>query len=253
MCGAIASTTLTTAPRLLSKVVIPIPKDLKEQHSISVTISDIEELILQFQTLIEKKKNIKKGAMQELLTGKRRLEGFNDEWEIKKFEEIFLKTPTKNFQIKKSEYQNTGKYPIVDQGKQQTIRFSDRTDKVFPCPENGIIIFGDHTRILKFIDYDFVIGADGTQILTTIENNIPNFFYYQLQTKFIPNTGYNRHFKFLKEHIFYKPKFEEQKAISQILSDMDSEIEQLEKKCSKYKKIKKGMMQKLLTGEIRLN
>jgi type I restriction enzyme S subunit len=74
-----------------------------------------------------------------------------------------------------------------------------------------------------------------------------------LNTKEIPNTGYNRHFKFLKELIFIVPEsLKEQKAIAQILSDMDAEITQLESKKEKYQAIKQGMMQELLTGKTRL-
>ena len=227
----------------------PIP----EQEAISESLSDIDNLIDSLESLIEKKKNIKQGTMQELLTGKRRLEGFSGEWETMPFDKIFLKIPTKNFQIKTSEYKNSGKYPIIDQGKEKICGYTDNEKKVFSCPKNGIIIFGDHTREVKFVNENFVIGADGTQIISTKNSSdITKFFFYQIKIKNIPNTGYNRHFKFLLEYEFFQPQTDEQEAISKILSDMDSEIEQLEKQFEKYTNLKQAMMQKLLTGEIRL-
>jgi type I restriction enzyme S subunit len=79
-------------------------------------------------------------------------------------------------------------------------------------------------------------------------------FMFELLNRFeIPNTGYNRHFKFLKVlKLFFPFDIKEQKAISEILSDLDLEIEQLETKKTKYQNIKQGMMQELLTGKTRL-
>ena len=171
---------------------------------------------------------------------------------VKEFEVIFKKYSSKNFQIKSSDYQESGKYPVVDQGKQKIVGFTDNYMKVFKCPKAGVIIFGDHTRELKYVNFDFVVGADGTQLLGTEKGYIELFFFYLLSVKKIPNTGYNRHYKFLQEMEFYTPKPEEQTRIAQILTDMDTEIEALEKKLEKFKMIKQGMMQNLLTGKIRL-
>ena len=238
---------------IVNLMKIAVPKEKSEQIKIAETMSNTNQLIKKYEKLIQKKKNIKQGAMQELLTGKRRLEGFSGEWKIMPFDKIFLKTPTKNFQIKTSEYKNSGKYPIIDQGKEKIIGYTDNEKKVFSCPKNGIIIFGDHTREVKFVNENFVIGADGTQIISTKNSSdITKFFFYQIKIKNIPNTGYNRHFKFLLEHEFFQPETEEQKAISNILSEMDSEIQHLETQRDKYIQLKQGMMQKLLTGEIRL-
>ena len=116
-----------------------------------------------------------------------------------------------------------------------------------------MIVFGDHTRIFKFVDVDFLIGADGTQLLAMKSDDMTKFFYYQLLTKDIPNTGYNRHFKFLKELTFKTPKLDEQHSIATVLSDMDAEISALEQRRDKTIAIKQGMMQQLLTGKVRLS
>ena len=77
--------------------------------------------------------------------------------------------------------------------------------------------------------------------------------YYSLLIKDIPNTGYNRHFKFLKEFQYFVPnQLKEQKEIAQYIQDMDKEILSLQEKKAKYTQIKQGMMQSLLTGKIRL-
>jgi type I restriction enzyme S subunit len=235
----------------IQALLIPIPP-LPEQKAIAKVLSDMDELIESIEKLIHKKKQIKQGAMQELLTGKKRLPGFSGEWEVKKFNNIFTKLSIKNHQIKSSFYLESGKYPVVDQGKKKVIAYTDNADKVFKCPESGVIVFGDHTRETKYIDFDFVVGADGVQVLRTNDEFLTLFYYYLLQTMDIPDSGYSRHFKYLLEMEYVAPPLPEQKAIAQILSDMDAEIEALEKKLDKYRKIKEGMMEKLLTGQVRL-
>ncbi|MDO8264108.1 MAG: hypothetical protein Q7T21_12935, partial [Gallionella sp.] len=128
----------------------------------------------------------------------------------------------------------------------------DRSDKRFLCPDGGVIIFGDHTCVIKFVDFDFVVGADGTQILAAKNGHCARFHSFQLEHTGIPTTGYNRHFKFLKERTFLTPSIEEQTAIATILSDMDAELAALEARRDKTRALKQGMMQELLTGRIRL-
>ena len=224
---------------------IPLAPSLTEQTAIANALSDADGLIASLEKLIAKKRNIKQGAMQQLLQPK---EG----WEVKKFNDVFKKHPAKAYQINSFEYEESGVFPIIDQGKKLIVGYSDNKDKVFNCPVGGVIIFGDHTRILKYINFNFIVGADGTQLISTQKGNYCLFIYYLLLTKEIPNTGYNRHFKFLLEMEFSIPTFNEQTRIASILSDMDEELSALEQKLEKYKKVKLGMMQELLTGKTRL-
>ena len=236
-------------PTLYQKQVlsfkIPLAPSLTEQTAIANALSDADGLIASLEKLIAKKRNIKQGAMQQLLQPK---EG----WEVKKFNDVFKKHPAKAYQINSFEYEESGVFPIIDQGKKLIVGYSDNKDKVFNCPVGGVIIFGDHTRILKYINFNFIVGADGTQLISTQKGNYCLFIYYLLLTKEIPNTGYNRHFKFLLEMEFSIPTFNEQTRIASILSDMDEELSALEQKLEKYKKVKLGMMQELLTGKTRL-
>jgi type I restriction enzyme, S subunit len=132
------------------------------------------------------------------------------------------------------------------------IGFSDRHEKRLRCPEGGVIVFGDHTCIVKFVDFDFLVGADGTQVLQAKGGQCTRFHALQLQHRGVESTGYNRHFRFLKEREFLAPPLPEQIAIAAILSDMDAELAALEAKLAKARQLKQGMMQELLTGRIRL-
>ena len=180
------------------------------------------------------------------------LQRFNDEWETKCFEEIFKRLNGNFHKIQTSEYSAHGLHPVVDQGQDTIVAFSDQTEKLFKCPAGGVIVFGDHTRIVKFVDMDFLIGADGTQLLAVQDGSDAKFFFYQLLTKDIPNTGYNRHFKFLKDFMYEVPPLLEQRAIAEVLSDVDGLLNALEALIAKKRAIKQATMQQLLTGKTRL-
>lgn len=236
---------------MIARMLIPLPTKA-EQEAITRALSDADALIESLEQLLAKKRQLKQAAMQELLTGKRRLPGFSGEWEVRPFDEVLSRSNVKAHQIQTSDYQTTGQYPVVDQGREPIIAFSDRRDKRFRCPAGGGIVFGDHTCIVKFVDFDFLVGADGTQILEARDGQSARFHALQLQLNGIVPTGYNRHFKFLKERGFLAPSLAEQEAIATILSDMDAEIAALEAKLAKARQLKQGMMQELLTGRIRL-
>jgi type I restriction enzyme S subunit len=212
----------------------------------------VDALLGALTQLIAKKRDLKQAAMQQLLTGYTRLPGFSGAWETTFFGNVFSRVNAKENQIQTSEYQVTGAFPVVDQGKEPVVGFSDRVDKCFRCPQGGVIIFGDHTCIVKFVEFDFVVGADGTQILATKTGHSARFHAFQLQLREIPTTGYNRHFKFLKERLFVAPPLPEQTVIAAVLSDMDAELAALEQRLAKTRALKQGMMQELLTGRTRL-
>lgn len=167
------------------------------------------------------------------------------EWEVVRFNDIFIRIPSKKYQIQTKEYQSNGKYPVIDQGQTAVIGYSNNDNKVFK--NSSVIVFGDHTRELKFVDFDFIVGADGVQLLKTKQNFDNRFFYYQLKTKKIPNTGYNRHFKFLLDMSFVCPTLAEQEKIAQILSVWDKGISVLRSLIEAKTKRKKALMQRLLT------
>lgn len=240
---------IPTPDLLASHVPLPHPA---EQREIGEALSDVDGLLGTLEALIAKKRAIKQATMQQLLTGRMRLPGFLDEWETKSFDEVLKRVNCDPYQIQTSEYETSGLCPVVDQGHAAIVAFSDRTDKLFECPAGGVIVFGDHTRIVKFVNMNFIIGADGTQVLEARGNAVTKFLFYQFLTKSIPNTGYNRHYKFLLELTFNMPTPLEQGDIVGILSDMDSEIEALERRRDKMRAVKQGMMEQLLTGRVRL-
>jgi len=145
--------------------------------------------------------------------------------------------------LKKGEYRNKGNYPILDQGQKYISGYTNDEEllnKKYPA-----ILFGDHTRIVKYIDFPFVVGADGTKVFQARKENDSKFLYYSLLNLDIPNTGYNRHFKFVKEAEILLPPLSEQKEIAKILLTVDKDIEKTDQIIKKTEKLKKGLMQKL--------
>lgn len=143
-------------------------------------------------------------------------------WEMVKFEDCFLDITSKAKKIPKEQYLSNGKYPIIDQGQNKIAGYSDdNTDLYCDVP---VIIFGDHTRILKYVDYSLFIGADGVKLLKSKQGYCKYLYYALLNVKII-NTGYNRHFKWLKESTIPLPPLETQKQIADELDKITTLIE----------------------------
>lgn len=139
-------------------------------------------------------------------------------WKLVKFNDLFIDETSKATKIKKEDYLGTGEFPIIDQGKDFIAGYTDSTEGVYK--NAPLIIFGDHTRALKYIDFPIFIGADGVKLLKNRfpeEEVLTKYLYYYLCTVNIPDTGYNRHFKYLKEVIIPIPEFETQKQIIEVL------------------------------------
>ena len=126
-----------------------------------------------------------------------------DGWEWIEFSKVFNTPTSKPYQIQKTEYLENGLLPIIDQGKEFIIGYTNSIEKKY-LNESNCIIFGDHTRQIKYVDFDFVIGADGTKILKEKDKNKYDlkFLYFQFLSKKIESLGYSRHFKLVKEMFF---------------------------------------------------
>lgn len=136
------------------------------------------------------------------------------------FLDVFTDRTGGNSKVLSSEYLAAGKYPIVDQGKSLIAGYSDE-EELLAKALVPVIIFGDHTRIVKYVDHPFILGADGTKVLVPkIEADAKYLFHY-LRSVDIPSAGYSRHYKFLKEISVPLPPLEEQRRIAAILDKAD--------------------------------
>ncbi|MFA6978569.1 MAG: restriction endonuclease subunit S [Ignavibacteriaceae bacterium] len=286
------------SPSDIRSFSIPIPPTIKEQTAIAQALSDTDELISSLDKLISKKRNIKQGAMQQLLTGKTRLSPFNkkyvgykqtevglipEDWELVSFEKAFKSLRTATYS--RAELTQNDETMYVHYGDIHTkynyfLNFNKATLPSIPkskVKNYSLLVEGDLIMVDASEDYTAInksvevknIGAKKvisglhTILLRDSENSFSNGFRgYIISSSVVKNqfdklaTGmkvYGVSKNNLKNVFIPTPSSkEEQTAIAQILSDMDSEIETLEKKRDKYKAIKQGMMQELLTGKTRL-
>lgn len=143
-------------------------------------------------------------------------------WVIKLLDECIEKEiPANKLKIPQNGFQVEGKYPIIDQGAEYIAGFTDDSSKIYKG-ELPVIIFGDHTRIFKFVDFPFALGADGTKILVPKKILHPKYFYFFLNGLIIENHGYSRHYKFLKEKQIVIPPLPTQKKIAAVLEKAEN-------------------------------
>lgn len=245
---------------------------LEEQKAIAKALSDTDELITTLEKLISKKEAIKQGTMQQLLTGKKRLSGFSGDREEKRLGEVIKLQGGYAFQSNKFRKQGI-KVIRISNIQDRNIDLDDvvfydeiKIAKDFQVIKNDILIAmsGATTgKVGKYLEQNFsYLNQRVGKLVTLNENqNDKDFIYYlsisneftsQLIKMLAQGAQPNISGKQIESMIFNFPKKEEQKAIAQILSDMDNEIETLKQKLSKTKAIKDGIMSELLTGKTRL-
>jgi len=149
-------------------------------------------------------------------------------WKILPFMHCLKKVKTlKKMSIPKMDYQESGEFPIIDQGASFIAGWTNLTDLVI-SDNLPVVIFGDHTRIFKYIDFPFALGADGTQLLYPNDNVLnPRFFFYALLNLEIPNRGYNRHYRYLRKFSVTCPALSTQLQIANFLDRKTKQIDEL--------------------------
>ena len=232
---------------IVKSIALSIPP-LPKQQAIASALSDVDALIAALEQLIIKKRNIKQGAMQQLLTGKKRLPGFGGAWEVKKLGEIASGVASGKSKSKSG----MGIYPIYGStGILGSYDFYDYEGKKILVARVGA-----NAGTINLVEGKYCV-SDNTLIIQFNQNMDILFFYYQLSNYKLNTLVFGSGQPLitgsqLKDLTIFLPLLSEQQAIAQILSDMDTEIEALEQKRDKYKAIKQGMMQELLTGKMRL-
>lgn len=302
------------SPEVMKNVIIPLPPTIEEQQRIANALSDVDTLIANLEKLIAKKKNIKQGAMQQLLTGKKRLPGFgsdertgsrptderrkecHSERSAKREESSGYKMTELGMIPSDWEFEIFGKLvSIYRGGSPRPIEAYITTNpsginwiKIGDVDEGAKYITSTQERIIpegksrsrEVHKGDFILSNsmsfgrpyilkvdgcihDGWLTIQEYQDTFDtDFLYYMLSSEVVFNQyvsmaagssvqNLNKE-KVAAVKLFYPPSKTEQTAIANVLSDMDTEISALETKLAKYRTLKTGMMQQLLTGKIRL-
>lgn len=242
---------------IITSTCVAVPPK-PEQEAIAEALSDIDTLIVNLEKLIAKKKAIKQGAMQELLTGKRRLPGFNRDWQHFKLNELchieMGQSPDSRY------YSSSEGIPLVQgnadiENRQTIIRFY--TKNVTKEASKGDIIFTVRAPVgnVAYAMFDCCIGR-GVCALQSGSDFLYHLLVFEqdMWSKFSSGSTFDSiNSDTLSNTMFFVPADEkEQAAIAHILADMDKEITVLQNRLIKTQNIKFGMMSELLTGRIRL-
>lgn len=237
---------------LLLNFKIILSPHISEQERIAEALSDVDALIKELDALIEKKRMVLKATMQDLLTARRRLPGFSEPWQEVKLGEIAK--ISKGQSLQSCDFIN-GPYPVIAGGMSP-----QEYHKYYNREENTITISASGANAGYVALWKSNIFATDCSTIETVDRYVIEFMYFALKNIQIiiyksQIGGAQPHIypkDLNKLHILFTEDISEQRAIAEILSDMDAEIAELEKKKEKYTSIRQGMMQQLLTGKIRL-
>lgn len=184
-----------------------------------------------------------------------------EKWKVAHIETVTTSIASKQYQIAASEFKTEGKHPVVSQSKEYVIGYCDDDSKLFHH-EEPVVIFGDHTTEVKYIDFDFVVGADGVKIFEPISNVLfVKFLKYVLEfySTGLENVGgYTRHYKYIKDKALPLPPLEEQHRIvakiEELLPLVDryaASYEKLEQFNAKFPEdMKKSILQYAIQGKL---
>lgn len=265
---------------MIARMLIPLPPTKAEQEAIAEALSDADALIESLEQLLTKKHHLKQGAMQQLLTGKKRLPGFSGEWEVKTFNEVcwFQEGPG----VRNTQFTTSGVKLLngtnIFRGAlnlESTSRFISESEAYGPyshflahagdivIASSGISIERFHEKVafVRAHDLPFCMNTSTIRFKPHAQVLASDFLLQYLMSDSFKRaiggqaTG-SAQLNFGPSHVakvpISLPPFPEQTAIAAILSDMDAELAALEAKLAKARRLKQGMMQELLTGRIRL-
>jgi len=229
----------------LASVTVHIPT-LPEQQKIAAFLGAVDAKLAALAARQAALARFKAGLMQKLFSQQLRFTrddgGAFPDWQEFPFDDLVKTIPSKPYQVLSSEIFDKGTYKVVDQGKGLIAGFSEAASRVLK--NVGAIVFGDHTTELKYVDFDFIVGADGTKVLRSDKCNL-KYLYYFLQENRVEQEGYKRHFSILRQMVVSLPHPDEQQKIADALAAMDAKIQAVADQVTKLQTFKKGLLQQM--------
>lgn len=253
---AVGSTMLNLNTSILSAVPIDVP-EIETQRKIVKILSSYDSLIKNNQKQIKLLEEAAQRLYKEWFVDLRFpgyedveiVDGVPEGWKKEHIGDL-IKKVTRTKQIKTAEYLPEGTFPIIDQSRDFIAGYTNDQEAVVDmgCP---VIVFGDHTRILKYIQFPFAKGADGTQLIISNNENMPqSLLYSSLVAVDLSNYHYARHFKYLKAENILVPSREIAKEFDWYVSPMLLQIQQLRNMENKAAEARDRLLPKLMSGEI---
>lgn len=200
---------------------------LVEQDTSDQPASELLKQIQAEKAELVKEGKIKKSKKLPEITDDEKPFDIPDSWEWVKLENVAYTIGNKKNQIKESNVEPSGKYKVVSQSQKIIIGYTDDEDKVLKINKD-CLVFGDHTAIVKYVDFDFVIGADGVKIFECLPSMYTKYLFYALSYNLIGVSsikGYSRHYKYIKEKLIPLPPLAEQKRIADKLTRLFEDLD----------------------------
>lgn len=246
-CG---STFLEISKKDIENLKFPVPL-LVEQEKIAGILGTWDEAIEKLSGLIEQKKLLKKGLMQKLLTGQTRLPGFTQPWKDIELSDLLNYEQPSKYLVGEILPYDKNKIPVLTANKAFILGSTDDSSGIYT--QGDCIIFDDFTTDIKYVNFPFKVKSSAIKILTPKTNTNLKFVYEQMKCIKYPLAGHKRYYLSEYQYITISiPDISEQQAIADVLSTADDEINLLNQKLEAIKEQKKGLMQQLLTGQIRV-
>ena len=234
----------------LQKILLP---PLDEQEKIAEILSTWDEAINLTINLIESKKQFKKAIMQNLLTAKIRFPEFKDEWKFIKLSDLLDYEQPTQYLVSHENYDDSFDIPVLTAGKTFILGYTNETKNIF-LDNLPVIIFDDFTTATQFVNFPFKVKSSAIKILKQKDKLVNIKLIYEImQTINFVADDHKRYWISEFQDIDIKlPNLKEQQKIAEVLTACDDEINLLNLKLENLKKQKQGLMQKLLSGKVRI-
>lgn len=174
-------------------------------------------------------------------------------WSRVKLGDAIEKISTTGIKLKQKDYLGEGKFPVIDQGKELIGGYSNNKDLIINC-ELPVIVFGDHTKVKKYINFKFIAGADGAKVIKPRKVFNPKLFYYFLHCIRYPDKGYARHFQYVEKASIPLPPLPEQKKIvkkiEELFNGLDSGVKSLKKAKEQVKIYRQSVLAYAFSGRL---
>jgi type I restriction enzyme, S subunit len=233
----------------LKGVEIPVPSLEEQQRIVSILDEAFEHISNSVYNFNHSAKLVDEFFEAELQTVFR---NNSLDWDKIEFEEAVVKVKATP-KIKKQDFKETGPYPIISQEINYINGYWDKTSDLLTI-QHPVVVFGDHTKTLKYIDFDFVRGADGLKVLQPREFILPKFFYHQLRSVKLESLGYARHYRLLKRIEIRYPDMKQQQQIASTFDELDEQALQMKKlfehELQSLDELKQSLLHEAFSGKL---
>ena len=253
---AVGATMLNLNTKILSNIPVFLPP-IETQHRIADILSAYDGLFQnnrkQIKLLEEAAQRLYKEWFVDLrFPGHEHtkiVDGVPEGWEKRTVGSLIDK-PIRTKQIPTADYQTDGMIPVIDQSREFIAGYTNDTESLVQS-NVPVIVFGDHTRILKLIQFPFAKGADGTQLICSSSNHMPQrLLYCSLLNIDLSNYHYARHFKYLKAEVIFVPTVEIANLFESIAEPLYTKVQRCREICYQAQQARDRLLPKLMTGEV---